>query len=373
MDSRGEATVVWVQSRVEGKSVHSVVEARTHLASGSWGRTAVLASGNERIAPAGREHLYAPEIALDERGDAAIAYFGKRNRGGVRNGGGEDRGYLMLSTRRRGGHGYRRTTLARTSEIYESAELQVATDARGETILAWQQGNASDGRNWVQALVLGREGKPEGPSQVLSSRRTTPHIQLSLAVDAVGAAVLAWRQEGEGGGPVEVATRLAGRRFVGPRAISGGGRKSGEVADAIDSRSNATVVFTEVTARTEIVEAAAVEAIAHPAHGGWSNPVALSLAGRRASELALGADSDGELVAVWSAQSAEQLNPPQPFPIEASIQPAGGTWQAPVTISLGFSSGADVTVGANGQATAAWLAGRGPSSGIAFETADYVA
>ena len=58
--------------------------------------------------------------------------------------------------------------------------------------------------------------------------------------------------------------------------------------------------------------------------------------------------------------------------IEASIQPAGGTWQSPVAITPenSNSSSANLALAANGQATSIWLRKPNPGEEL-IETADY--
>jgi hypothetical protein len=374
MDSRGEATVVWEQSTFDGKkgkrrrSVRFAVEARSHPANGGWGRTVVLASRQEWL---GVSAVYDPhpQVAVDGRGDVTVAYH-LREPGTKRVNGG--RGDVLLSTRRGGGRWRGPVVVAHTVNTYET---QLALDARGETILAWDNvGPQGDGTSWVGALVLARDDKPEERPQVLSSKSKYAG-ELDLAANSRGAAVLTWSQElaeGEGRGPVEAATRPSGGRFTKkPVTLV---RKSFSAIVAIDRQGNATALFERSipTETQEGGESGPLEAATHLARGSWGKPRAVA---PKSIPYALAYGPHSELMALWGTQ-LPPLGPPEhrvakAF-IEASIQPAGGVWQPPVAITLenSYSSSANLALAGNGQATAIWL--REPSPGVELiETADY--
>ncbi len=220
--------------------------------------------------------------------------------------------------------------------------------------------------------MLGSNGKPEGLPQVLSAKSKAAYA-LDLAVNSRGAAVLAWSQElpeGEGYGPVEVATRPAGWRFTTkPVTLV---HKSLPAVAAINAQGTATVLFErsipEGPERDE--ELGPLEAATDPADGGWSKPEMVS---PQASPLALACGAHGELVALWEANLGLSGQPPERHAvIDASIQPVGGAWQSPEAISP-ENTQEDTTglaLAANGHATAIWL--RAPTYGThLIETADY--
>jgi hypothetical protein len=376
MDSRGEATVVWEQSTFDGKtgkkrsSVRLAVEARSHPVNGAWGRTVVLAS---RRLEASGEHEPDPQVAVDGRGDVTVAYRMKEP-GAKPVDGKED---VLLSTRRRGGRWRSPVVVAHT---IKSEVTRLALDARGETILAWDnggpEGGGEHGVEWVEALVLARDGKPEGRPQVLSSK--SKHAgEFDLAENSSGAAVLTWSRElteGDGRGPVEATTRPAQGRFTTKpvRLLL----KSYSAIVAIDRQGNATALFERSipAEREEGGESGPLEAATHPARGSWSKPQAVA---PKSSPYALAYGPNSELMALWGTQLTPSGPPEHRVAeafIEASIQPFGGAWQSPVAITPenSHSSSANLALAGNGAATAIWL--REPSPGEELiETADYQA
>jgi hypothetical protein len=369
MDSGGEATVVWEQSTLTGKqgkkqsSARMVVDARSHHVNGGWGHAAVLASGRAELS-AIEEHPPDPQVAAGVGGDVSVA-FNMRERNATPFNGRED---ILLFTRRDG----RWRSPAMVAHTVNSSEMRLALDRRGETILAWAHGGPSgEGESWVEALTFGSNGKPEAPAQALSAKSRAVYA-LDLAVNPRGAAVLTWSRElpeGEGYGPVEVATRPAGRRFTTrPVRLV---HKSLPAVAAIDAQGTATVLFERSIAKgpTQEAERGPLEAATHPADGGWSKP---GMVFPQANPQALACGPHGERVALWEAQLGLSGQPPERRAvIAASIAPAGGAWRPPETISPAKTSEeAGLALADNGHATAIWL--REPTYGAHLvETADY--
>jgi hypothetical protein len=363
MDSSGNATAAW--------SSLSRVEAVSHPVGGSWDRTVTVSQRGPRAE--------AFQLAVGARGDAAVVY--EQNFG------------LGLATRRPGAHWRAPRALPGISSLGVDAP-RVVIDARGEMIIAWV--HAQPGKR-VQALVLGANGKPEGPIQTLS--RKGPITELQLAANADGDAVVVWREEGKNVRPIEAATRLAGRRFTNAVTISR--QQDTDPTTAIDPRGDATILFTRTVSAQPATETpppgvamerstettTTVEAATRPAHGRWSAAKPVAPPGRGstfAPHLAAG-PSSGLLMAVWGAIVA-----PAPAVIEASIRNPNGTWQTPVVISPPASVtpsiasySPSITLSANGAATAAWIRQEPlpepsnvdpqepPSFSESIETADY--
>ena len=337
MDSSGNATAAW--------QTLSGVQAVSHPVGGRWGRKVTISRRGRRAE--------AFHLALDGRGDAAAVF--------------EQYLSLELATRRRGGAWRAPSALPGIPRagVYEP---KVAIDARGETIIAWV--HDQPGKR-VQALVVGANGKLEGPIQTLS--RKGPITELQLSANAVGDAVVVWREEGKNARPIEAATRLAGRRFANAVTISR--QKDTGPRAAVDPGGDATILFTRIHPATT-----AVEATTRPARGRWSapKPVAPPRRGSTfAPQLAAGPTS-GLLMAVWGASVASA-----PAVIEASIRSPQGAWQTPVVISPPASFTPSIALTTNGDATAAWIhqeplpepSSVGPQEQPSFsesiETADY--
>jgi hypothetical protein len=376
IDSRGDATVVWEQSAVDGtvrgccgtrrRLARLTVETRSHPVLGNWARTVVLAS---RQVHASEEHEPSPQVAVDGSGAVTVAYhLPERNSKQI-----NSREDVLLSLRRRGGRWRHPVVVSHTRNSYE---IQLALDARGDTILAWDDGGLQGGGEhapeWVEALVLARSHKPERPPQVLSSK--SKHAgELDLAANSQGAAVLAWSRElaeGQGRGPVEAATRPAGGHFtMKPVTLA---RESSAAIVAIDQQGNATALFENSMPSGSDEESGPLEAISHPAGGGWSMPKPVA---PKSAPQALAYGPQGELLALWGTQL-----PPVGAPehlvakgfIAASIQTTGGIWQPAVALTPenSLSASASAASAANGQATAVWIHEPSPSEEL-VETDDY--
>jgi hypothetical protein len=372
MSSRGEATVVWEQATFDGKKskprgrVLVAVDVRSERAGGGWGHTVTLASRQERELGEG---VPTPQAAVDPRGDVSVA-FQIRERNAPRIDGKED--VLLFTRRDRRWRGP--VIVARTVNRVEetNGETRLAFDRRGETILAWSHsGPQGTLREWVEALVLARNGKPDGRPQVLSSKFGKAY-ELDLAANSRGAAVLAWSEglgEGQGAGPAEAVTRAPGGRFTNEAVILR--HKSSPAVVAIDEQGTASALFQHAIPRglDEEDEGGPLETAIHPVDGSWSTPQTVFQKGR---PVALACGPHGELVALWEADALGGKLPERPQVIDASIQAAGGAWQPPATISPeGVSEDStDLAPATDGQATAIWV--REPTyATYLIETADY--
>lgn len=372
MDAHGEAVVVWSQSTRKDKSdtLRTALDVKIHRSDGRWGRTLVLASGSESFGDDGR---FAPDpaIALNDRGDATVAYR-------VRHAGRE---YIALATHRPGGR-WRHPILV--LPIAHGSELEVAPDDAGETILAWTHGTPKGAHKWVEALVLGSDDKPQFPRQILSptgGREGSHAERLNLAADDRGDAVLSWGQkhgvpngnEDQGPGPLEAATRQAGSGFIGPTKLLGDapGLQGYSPSVAIAPEGEATALFThyEPPPSMSETEDLTAEFATHPASGSWSPPIRLSPP-QDGEALQLASAPNGDLMALWRTGT-----PPEFRRIITSLEPVGATtWQKPVPLlPERFSERAASTTLAladGDKATAAWT-GYNKENGELLEAADY--
>jgi hypothetical protein len=231
---------------------------------------------------------------------------------------------------------------------------EVATDARGETFLAWSAGAPDEEGGEVTVLILGRRGKPESRPHVLSPKSQTSCC-VSLAVNPSGDAVVAWGQQladGEGAGRIEVATRIAGRGFTRPTRIV---RKSWARA-TITPQGEAALLLQTETPRRESVEAShTVEVATHPLRGVWSRPFRLSP--KEGAKPLLGSTARGDLIAVWEI-AAPGWTPESPsYEFESAIRPTGGSWQALPLIVLSRLTGPeelDIAVNGGGNVVFIW-------------------
>jgi hypothetical protein len=278
----------------------------------------------------------------------------------------EGREDLLLFTERAGRWG---TPVVVAHSVGEN-ELQLGVDGLGERILAW--GGDAVNHSWVETQIVRRDGTRVGPPQIAGGGFTE---DLSLAVNKRGDAVLAWCQklnDGEGRGPVEATTRPAGGRFPKKHVVLA--KKSNGPLVSIRADGTATVLFSPVAPSHGEQRVTGVEAATHTARDGWAKPVPVA---GGVVLVALSSSPDGELFGLWEGAVPGPLFAGKPRlvgVIDSSIQPAGGSWQPPVTISPpgAHEYRAALGVAANGHVTALWLLNPGRQINETFESSDYV-
>jgi hypothetical protein len=355
MSAGGQATAVW-------QNVTKIQVATSHLPRG-FGRARTLSRPVQGASK--------PTVALDARGDTTVVY--PRSATG-----------LWVLTRRAGRRWRALPPLEGTSRSNIS-EPQVAMDERGEAIIAWVRGNGGSGSQ-VQVVVLGANDKPRHPPQTLSSAKRQEIDELRLAVNSSGGAVLVWQQKEKGGPTgIEAATRRAGARFTHPEALSRQ-RGTDELSTAIDARGLAAILFSrtistqpgvpEVSSNSypAYTQTAAVEVSTHAVGHRWSEPgkLAPNAKGSTSEPQVACNPSGGTLVAIWtSARFRSSEVAAYTGNIETSIASSSGSWQAPAVISPPNSFAPALAVSANEKATAAWVGAPESSKTESIETTDY--
>ena len=188
--------------------------------------------GSERRIVDERSLAGIPQLAVDAKGDAAIAYF--RNLGTT-----NDR--VMVSLRRAGG------SFGAPFQIAHGRirSVAVAVGPRGDVLVAW------DARGTIQARYKGPGSAGFQPIETVSSDPTF-FARIEAAVTDGGRCYLAWsakfRSEGGSTGPVfnEVAVRPSGHRFRAAQLLEREpeSREQGLVALALTGTRDASVAWT---------------------------------------------------------------------------------------------------------------------------------
>ena len=173
-----------------------------------------------------------PQLAVNPRGDAAIAYY--RNLGGTDN-------RVLVSLRRAGG------SFGAPFQIAHGRirSVAVAVGPRGDVLVAW------DARGTIQARYRSPSASGFQPIETISSDPTF-FAQIQAAVTGGGRCYVAWsakfRSEGGSTGPVfdEVAVRPSGHRFRAAQLLERepDTREQGLVALALTGDRDATVAWT---------------------------------------------------------------------------------------------------------------------------------
>ena len=221
MNSRGDAIVAW---DVEGPT-GCLIRAAFRSPGGAWGATRTISGG----------HVFCRgnhTVAIDERGDAIVAWVAMRD------------STMLVKTARRDANGRwsAQRVIGRASAVAEPpGAAHVGMDARGdETVLWTDPARVLGGRRTVWARVR-PVGRRWGAKQRIAD--VTYESSPSFAMNARGDASVVWEDKRG----VEVASAPAGGRWQKPTTVSD--RKSAEIAFeavpvvALDARGDAMIAW----------------------------------------------------------------------------------------------------------------------------------
>ncbi|HTD08588.1 MAG TPA: PKD domain-containing protein [Solirubrobacteraceae bacterium] len=238
---------------------------------------------------------------------------------------------------------------AKLSGAGQSAEApQVSVDAQGDALAVWQRYDEGSGKTVIESA-----GRPAGgsgwDSPVVVSSSADDASLPQVALDSHGDAVAVWLSLSGGGEySIEASTKSG---FTGAWQTPVTLRELGPMAAmdprpdlAVDSQGDAVVVWECLEGGEDLVEGAS-----RPAGGSWQAPETLSTEAENLHAAEVGIDAAGDATAVWEEKGAEVR-------IDAASKPAGGQWQHPVAISPEGDNANEprLAVAANGDAVAAW-------------------
>jgi hypothetical protein len=222
----------------------------------------------------------------------------------------------------------------------EAIEPQVGMDAAGDATVVWEGFNGTSG---IEQAVYKPAGKPWEAPVTISEPGNEEGGRPQVAVDAAGDAAAVWVSSGT----VRAAFRPAGGAWGTPVSVSEAGHSDRSPLVAMDAAGNTTVVWEGFGGIFE----AFVQSAYKPAGAPWQAPVRISEAGQNATDARFAVDPAGYVIAVWQLnKGAEQ------YFSQAAYKPAGEPWEAPVSIPESQKSFfARVAVDAAGDATVVWL------------------
>lgn len=318
IDAAGNATAVWTRSN----GSHDIIQASSRPAGGAWSPPQDL-SAKERNA---RE----PQIAVSLNG-WAVAIWSRFD--------GADF-IVQASYRPRGGAWGQPDGV---SEVGEQAdEPQVAIDSAGSATAVWSRFDGSDriiqsssrppGGGWSEPADLSEEGGSADEPQ--------------LDVGDSGSAIAVWSRGPVGNRTAQSASRLPGGAWQPPLDASDPGESATEPQVALGGGDNAIAVWR----RTDIGPYTIVQAADGPAGAEWLPPQDLTSSGNSIEDPQVDLGPQGSAIAVWARSSGA------PTVVEGRIRPAGGAWQAPVSVSVIGSTAAepDLATGPTGDGVTAW-------------------
>ena len=181
---------------------------------------------------------------------------------------------------------------------------------------------------------------------VAGADATVPQV----AVDSRGDATAVWERSNGTNSIVQAALRPAGGAWQAPVDMSAPGQDAFDAVVVLDAQGVATAVWDRFNGSNHIVQAAI-----RPSGGVWQAPVDLSVAGGDAVIPQVALDAHGDATAVWIRSNGTN------YIVQAAIRPAGGTWQAPVDLSVPGHEAREpgIAVNAQGDATAVWRRSNG--------------
>ena len=298
----------YAQSRAIALTMRSTALAGPTRLAVSFGSTSGSFGAQRTIVVDSKVHNPA-RLAVNARGDAAIAYFRDL---------GTDTDRVMVSLRRAGG------SFGAPFQVAHGAirSVAVAVGPRGDVLVAW------DARGTIRARYKGPTSAGFQPIETIASDPTF-FARIEAAVADGGRCYLAWSakflSEGGSSGPVfnEVAVRPSGHRFRAAQRLErdGSNRSQAPIAIATQGR-DATVAWTGFDGANARVRVASTDPAAH-----FGAAQDVSPAGRDGVVSDLAAAGGTRLV-VWDNGSFDANQ------VFAALAPPGAPFGAAEAVSL---------------------------------------
>ncbi len=315
VDASGGALAVWPQLKSD-----YVIQASTKIAGSSWGPTV-------DISPPGEESIE-PRVAMNAAGHAVAVWVHLSSQRIVK-----------ASSRTPQGNWGPAEQISVPG--YSASYVDVAIDPVGNAVAIWTQ--YDDTSDYViEAATRSLGGKWTPPVELSETGHNAWSPQ--VAIGPLGHTVAVWHRWNDAGDTiVQTAEKDPGEAWSETEDLSLGGAQA--VLPVVAISDERTVVVWE---RNQIVEAAA-----RAAGGTWQKPVKVS--GPGSGVPAVGMDSDGNAVAVWSFEPKIGYADAE----LASLPVGAKTWTKPITLSerlAGEWAQPKIAVDPAGRATALWTA-----------------
>jgi plastocyanin len=229
---------------------------------------------------------------------------------------------------------------------------QVAFDGQGDAVAVWESADGT-GKYGLTTHVVQSAFRPAGGSWQApvsvgwcSEGRCEPQV----GIDSHGDAVALWETYTGFTFVVESSYRPAGGAWQAPVVLS-----PEEIPGAahpklaVNGKGDAIAVWDRGSAIDAVTQAAFM-----PAGGTWQAPVDISPEGDSAFEPQVAFDGHGDALVLWY-HVASYAHYTYEYIVQSAFMPAGGAWQAPVSVSaLGLAGGLQVRFDEQGNAAAIW-------------------
>jgi hypothetical protein len=357
MDDAGDTVAVWQRARTSGPG--SVIQASTRRAGAAF-------SAPIELSPVGSE----PALAMSPSGEAIVIW--RELQSEVEELGEEE--FLNTSSRvLRASVMSPAGSFSPAFDVYRAPptiikvvdsipqylqnganpqRMRLAINAAGAAVLAWQESDPEEPATTVMASLRGAGGA-FGSATRISPPPTALHPaeRAEVAIDADADATVVWQyREGATTSIVQSSTAPAAGPFGGPETLNGalGAEETATSPGVASSAAGETTVIWDRSAPAESV----VEIATRSPGGGFGEPGQLSTLGDAAFAPRIVVAPNGEALAVWLVDA-------EPNVVQAAGRPPGGSFDSPVTIS-GPDSDAEfpnAVIGSTGAAAVAWSAG----------------
>lgn len=225
---------------------------------------------------------------------------------------------------------------------------QIAVNAHGEAVVIWSQYDPGDSTTTVQAATTASAHGGWTKATDLGSGS-----EPELALSPKGRVIVVW----SGGGDVlQSATKIAASPWRRLDGLSGEAVVSESRQTEINGSGEALATWTEglsAQSRTGTdyytIRASALDAETEL----WQPPFSIADPGEESFAPSAALSQDGNAVLAWQTGGPENL---AKSVIKSSVRPAGGSWQAPVTVSAprADSYAVHVATDAAGDSVAVW-------------------
>ena len=277
---------------------------------------------------------FAPDVTMDDAGNAHIVYIGERNPNRI------PHIYGSIIPPGGGAWSAEQVSDGRFDEALGSPAI--AMSATGRQVAVW--GGRDD--------VFGASRRPGGDwsdsQPVVDEACSAPADRPDLAVDPTGNGYAVWQDERGGQSRIYFAFRPVAGGWEAPVQLGSiGSNDQRSPAIALDAIGYATVLWSEWRGRSYDLYAST-----RSGGGSWSAPALVaSQAGHWLRNPDIAAGPAGALVAVWELVTPDH---PEETVLAFATRQAGGAWSAAAEIPGAAGSTPSLAVDASGTAYLAW-------------------
>jgi hypothetical protein len=273
MNAAGEAVLVWSL----GSGLSEEIQAATASSGGIFGEAHDL-TGFTTVASI-------PQVALDSHGDAIAVWDGW------------DGSNIRIQEALRPGSGNFGSPAFLSPAGYNADTPQIAFDSSGNALAVWRFDGSPASTTQSDYRPAGGEF---GTPQTVSAPSSQPAQAPQVAFDAQGDGVVAWQQSDGSELRIYAGVRTPGATgsFAGQSTLDPGGQEAFEPRIAGNGLSGTIVSWKTFNGATNTTQAAV-----RPAGGNFAPATTVSAAGPQESAPEVGIDAQGNGIAVWSRAS----------------------------------------------------------------------